>query len=99
MRGVQRLVVLERGVGEQWLEQFQAGGGPGREPDRDGTVELNDGRRADHGEGAVELGDLRPVVPGTGSARAVIAACSWYSPGRRIRTARSSFARPSRIRS
>ena len=32
---------------------------------------------------------------GAWTCRAVIAACSWYSPGRRRRTARSSFARPS----
>ena len=40
------------------------------------------------------------VVSASGAwiCRAVIAACSWYSPGRRRRTARSSLARPSAIR-
>ena len=102
VRGVQRLVALERGIAEQRLEQLQPGVRPGREADGDGAVELDDRRGVQDGERAVELGDLRPVggvASGAWICSAVIAACSWYSPGRRSRTARSSLASPARIRS
>jgi hypothetical protein len=35
--------------------------GPGSKPDRSGAVELDHRRRAEYGENAIKLGDLRPV--------------------------------------
>jgi hypothetical protein len=61
VRRVQRLVALERRVAEQRLEQRQAGGGPVGQADGDRAVELDHRRRVERAEGAVELGDLRPV--------------------------------------
>jgi hypothetical protein len=57
--GVQRLVALE--LRSQRLEQREPGGGTGREPDRDGVVELDGRRRLQDGERPVEPGDPIPV--------------------------------------
>jgi hypothetical protein len=71
---------VERGIAEQRLEQTQADG------DRAG--ELDHRRRVQRGEGAAQLRDRRPVA-GLGVrawiCSAVIAACTWFSPGRRRR--------------
>jgi hypothetical protein len=80
VRRVQRLVALERRIAEQRLEQTQADG--------DRAVELDHRRRVQRGEGAAQLRDLRPVAGlgvRTWICSAVIAVCTWYSPGRRRR--------------
>ena len=60
-RRVQRLVAREHAVAEQRLEQREPGRRPLGEPDGDRAVDLDDRRRRDPAERAVELGDLRPV--------------------------------------
>ena len=99
---VQRLVALERRVGQQRLEQLEPGLGPTANPTAAARFSST------IGEGAISPSApyssaicSQSVVPVSAprTCTAVIAACSWYWPGRRNRIARSSASSPSPSRS